>query len=270
MSGRFVLEIAEVPETELVVSSDDVTYRYESTHFYEEGPVSTRLSFPLKELTALPEVLALLSPPPMGCQEVIEERTGALETLCVRRVDPPVVEGTLGSEAFVAKYSAASRLVEIRIASATWKAVARASAAPRRSGFSFGVSVPRGLLRLNEPWPGARWLVEPPRGLRAPPHLADARCLVVARNALEGHPTRRLAVGVVIERGRAFPHAWVVDGTLDLDPSIAPDDPLLPARQYLEIPRVDSGAFFLKLFDGQVRLVSRETRQDMTKRRYPH
>jgi hypothetical protein len=64
-------------------------------------------------------------------------------------------------------------------------------------------------------------------------------------------------VGLVIEDGRAFPHAWVVEGARALDPSVPELDPVLRSRRYLEIPRERSGAFFLQLFDGAVKLVKR-------------
>jgi hypothetical protein len=66
---------------------------------------------------------------------------------------------------------------------------------------------------------------------------------------------RRLAVGLVVEDGRAYPHAWVVEGDRALDPSVLPGDAVLRGRRYLEVPHAGSGAFFLALFDGQVTVV---------------
>ncbi len=257
VSGRFVLEVEGLPVAELRVTSDGARYVYEATHFLDEGPAETRFEFALATLPAPPEVLTLLSRPAPGCREVLEERTRALETLCVEGPARKAVTGTIAGDRFVAHYDAKHALRDIKVGSASWRAVSTATTPPLESPFTRGVAVEEGALRLEPAVAGARWLTTAPLGVGSEDELGRARCLVLSRRALEGHPQRRLAVGLVIEAGRAFPHAWVVEADRALDPSVAAGDEVLQRRQYLELPKARSGVFYLQLFDGAVKLVPR-------------
>jgi hypothetical protein len=77
---------------------------------------------------------------------------------------------------------------------------------------------------------------------------------VLAREELSHRPKARIAVGLVIEERRAYPHAWLVEEGIALEPSVLTGDPVLAQRRYLEVPTDRTGAFFLQLFDGAVRL----------------
>jgi hypothetical protein len=254
-SGRFVLEVGQVPVAELRVTSDGARYSYEATHFLDEGPSKSRFDFVLSELAAEPEVLALLTRPKAGCRDVLEERTKKLEALCVD--DGPEVTGTLARERFTARYGRDDQLVDIVVGAAHWHAASTTTTPPAVSPFTKGVAVPEGRLRLEPEVKGATWLAHSPEGIGNPEDVGRTRCLLLARRALEGHPKRRLAVGLVIEAGRAFPHAWVVEKDRALDPSVEGDDEVLAQRRYLEIPREKSGSFFLQLFEGTQRLVKK-------------
>lgn len=252
VDARFVLEVAELPVAELRVTSDGARYTYRATHFLEEGPAEANLTFTLAELPAPPEVLTLVTRPAPGCRDVYEERRGVLEKLCVAG-GTGTVKGTLGVEPFVAHYDREARLLDIKVGSAQWRAATTSAQPPPESPFVRGVAVPLGALTFEPPIAGARWMKAEGIGDDA----ARARCLVLARRALEGHPERRLAVGLVIEGARAFPHAWVMEGARALDPSVAPGDERLATRQYVEVPRAQSGRFYLQLFDGAVKLVAK-------------
>ena len=117
-----------------------------------------------------------------------------------------------------------------------------------------GLEVPPGELQVEPAVPGSRWLTVPPLGIGKVDHVGRARCLVLAREEAERRPKARVAVGLVVEEGRAYPHAWIVDGADAFDPSVLPQDSVLAQRRYLEVPRERSGAFFLQLFEGAVRL----------------
>ena len=80
---------------------------------------------------------------------------------------------------------------------------------------------------------------------------------MLAREEAARRPTARLSVGLVIEGGRAFPHAWLNEGGAAYDPSVLEGDPVLATRRYLEVPAEQSGSFFLRLFDGAVKLKAR-------------
>lgn len=250
-SGRFVLEVSGVPVAELRVFSDGTQYTYEATHFLDEGPAESRFTFVLRELTAPPEVLTLLTRPAVGCRDVTEERTKKHESLCVEAGDT----GTIDGQRYTARYDAKGRLAEITVGPAHWTATSSPTAPPAQSPFAKGVAVPEGASRLEPAVKGARWLTLAPVGIAPPEDVGRTRCLLLARRALEGHPARRLAVGLVIEDGRAYPHAWVVEGNRALDPSVEADDEVLQRRRYLEVPREKSGLFFLQLFEGTQRVV---------------
>ena len=250
-SGRFVLEVSGVPVAELRVCSDGTQYTYEATHFLDEGPAESSFTFVLAELTAPPEVLTLLTRPAVGCRDVTEERTGKHESLCVDAGDT----GTIDGQRYTARYDAQGRLASITIGPVRWTATSRPTAPPAQGPFARGVAVPEGSSRLEPAVKGARWWTRPPLGIAAPEDVGRTRCLLLARRALEGHPERRLAVGLIIEAGRAYPHAWVVEGNRALDPSVEKDDEVLQRRRYLEVPRGKSGLFFLQLFEGTQRVV---------------
>ena len=254
-SRRFVLEVAGIPVAELRVSVNGDRYLYESTHFLEEGPRTHRVQLRLKKSTPLPEVLALLHPPPPGCFEVLEERTAAREQLCVNSSDGQSAAGTIAGEKFSADYDEAGALNRITVGSAKWFAAATPTAAPPQSPFVKGVAVPAGPLRLDPPLEAARWLARAPEGVGAPDSVGRVRCLVLAREEAARRPGSHVAVGVVIEDRRAYPHAWVTgaDGNA-VDPSVLEGDSILESRRYLEVPAEQAGTFYLRLFDGVLKL----------------
>ena len=251
VDGRFVLEVAGLPVAELRVAVKGDRFIYESTHFLEEGPREHRIELPL---SPVPEVLSLLRRPSPGCRDVLEERKQVLEKLCVERATPGEVTGTLAGEAFTAHYDESGALRDITVGSARWVGASKPTAPPRESPFVRGLEVATGPLALAPEFPGARWLNHPPIGIGKPEHVGRVRCLVLAREEVRHRPKARIAVGVVIEERRAYPHAWLVEDGTALEPSVLPGDPVLAQRRYLEVPTERSGAFFLQLFDGAVRL----------------
>ncbi|MFZ5440239.1 MAG: hypothetical protein ACOZQL_09540 [Myxococcota bacterium] len=257
VQARFALEVAGAPIAELRVSSDGREYVYEATHFLDEGPRQRRLTFSLARLSAPPEVLTLLSPPATGCRDVLEEVEGRTEQLCVEARSATQARGTLAGAPFSARYVDGA-LREIEVGNARWVAAPAAVSPPVESPFVRGLQVPDGPLRLEPGVQGARWLDAPPRGLAPPGSAGRERCLLAARRAVAAAPARRrLAIGLVVEDGRAFPHAWIVEGAQALDPSVEAGDELLARRRYLELPPGQRGRLFLGLFDGSVKLVPR-------------
>jgi hypothetical protein len=254
VEGRFVLEVAGLPVAELRVSASGDRYLYESTHFLEEGPRERRLELSLSTLAAEPEVLALIHRPKPGCRDVLEERARLLEQLCVVTSTQGEVSGTIAGEAFVAHYDEAGVLGDITVGSARWLAAGKPVAPPPESPFVRGLAVPAGVLHLEPAVTGAKWLTRAPVGIGQAERVGRVRCLVLAREEAARRPKSRVAVGLVIEAGRAFPHAWLAEGENAFDPSVLAKDPLLAQRRYLEVPVEQSGAFYLRLFDGAVRL----------------
>lgn len=250
-SARFVLEVASVPVAALSVSVDGDRYVYGAVHFLEEGDRNFEKTFSLQALAAPPEVLSLLTLPAPGCRDVLEERTGQTEQLCVAEQQAKRAKGSIDGQAFTASYDGAGVLQSIKVGSASWVRDETGRVAGGGNPFAEGVTVETGPLTLKPQVPGARWLTSAPTGIGTE-EAGRTRCLVLARKAVAAKAGRRLAVGLVVEEGRAYPHAWVVEGARALDPSVLPNDPALRTRRYLEVPQARSGAFFLALFDGQV------------------
>lgn len=254
LEARFVLEVASLPVAELRVFVDGERYVYQSTHFLEEGPREHRVQLSLGKDSPTPEVLALLRKPAPGCRDVLEERTRVLERLCVERSGAAEATGTIAGEAFAARYDDSGKLVDIKVGSAHWFAVEKPVTPPSASPFVSGVAVPPGDLQLEPAEPGARWLSRAPLGVGLPESAGRVRCLVLAREEASRRPGSKVVVGLVIEDGRAYPHAWVTEGSSAFDPSVLKGDPILAKRRYLEVPVERSGRFFLRFFDGAVLL----------------
>jgi hypothetical protein len=264
VDARFLVSMAGVPSASLEVSVDEGgAYRYRAVHVLEEGEGRLERSWTLSDGGVdglVPEVLALLAPPALGCRQVLEERRGLPEALCVTRAEARRVEGTLDGVAFTAWYRAGS-LDRVAVGPVRFERVAgaprlRAVTSPFVEGFR--VRGTTGPARLEPPLPGAARVV---RVTLRPGALAASasrrRCLEVARRAVEADPSLTLVLGLVLEGGRAFPHAWVRRGDRHQDPTLgAEDGPLLGRREYLELAPDLAGRVYLELLDGR-RLVAR-------------
>lgn len=265
--ARYVLTVQGVPLAELRVSVEGRRYRYESTHFLEEGPRERRRDFELDEAGRVdgraPEVLALAAQPAVGCVEVLEEVTRAPERLCVDEVQGRTVRGTIAGQPFTAHYDDGRRLRSLELAAARWDATSTPAAAPspEDNPFTRGFALEgtAGRATLAPAMKGARRLETAPRGLGEGDEVGRTRCLVAARRYVAAHPKAALVLGLVVEDGRAWPHAWIREGGRDGDPSVRPGDVALAGRQYLELPAADAGRVYLELLDGarRVRLVPR-------------
>ena len=251
-ASRFVLEVKGVPIAAITATIDGDAYTYEAVHFLEEGTRGFKQTFALSKLPKRPEVVALLTLPQPGCTTVMEERSGKDEALCVQRLQSGKAVGTLAGERFVATYPE-GRLARIEVGGATWVRDATRSGEGLASPFEEGVPVEKGPLAVEPGVRGATWSA-PVLGIGE--GRDRRRCLVLAREATAKRRGSRLAVGLVLEGGRAFPHAWIVERGQALDPSVVKGDPVLSERRYLEVPREESGRFFLELFDGQVRVTA--------------
>lgn len=251
-TSRFVLEVGELPVAELRVTVDGDRYVYASRRFFDEDAGEKARTFSLKKLAAAPEVLSLLKLPAIGCRDVFEEREGKLEQLCVELVDDAVASGTIDGAAFLARYDAQGALSEITVGDARWKSL-ESSKGPSENPFALGVEVPRDANAFSTEPAGVRWLKSAPRP-SAKNVVPRARCLVLARAAVKERKSGRVAVGLVLEDDRAFPHAWVIDGANEFDPTLGS---VVSGRRYVEFPREESGRLYLALFSGSLKLVRR-------------
>lgn len=251
--ARFIFEVAHVPIAELSVSVRGQRYQYQVRRFFDEAEVSSK-TFVLSPQKPLPEVLALMERQSLGCHHVLEERTEQLEMLCVSSSTPKAMHGTLDGQVFTANYAADGALQHVAVGDARWVATDERPAAPAVNPFAEGIAVPPGPLEVRPQYQEARWLAQSPTGVGRVNTIGQRRCLELAREFIEHNPDARLSMGLVVERGRAYPHAWVTTPQGAVDPSMLPHDELLQSRRYLEVPVTQSGIFFLKFWNGTFKL----------------
>ncbi len=259
---RYLLTVGDAPLAELRVERDGARYRYEATHLLEEGPAQRRLEFTLDAAGRVdgltPEVLALATRPAAGCVQVLEEVTRQPEALCVHANAAAEVTGTIAGRSFSATYDARGALQRLVLGAARWDALPAGAPtpAPGASPFTHGFAVhgEAGDVALVPPVPGARRLSRPPEGVGDAAAVGRLRCLVAARRFVEAHPGATVVLGLVVEAGRAWPHAWVRLRARELDPSVQPGDDVLAARQYLALPTAQAGRVYLELVDGARRV----------------
>lgn len=259
---RYLLSVQGAPVALLRVHVDGRTYHYESTHFLEEGPKVRQRDLPLDDLGHVdglePEVLALARLPAPGCREVLEEVRRAPERLCITRVRGRSVDGTLAGQRFTATYDADGALEALTLGAARWEASAKPApaAAPEDNPFARGFPVQgqAGPAALVPALDGAVRLASPPTGGATEATVGRQRCLLAARAWLGAHPRAVLVLGLVVENGRGYPHAWVREGPQHVDPSVLPGDSALAARQYVALPQGVAGSVYLELLDGARRV----------------
>ncbi len=252
-----MLELNALPIAQLHVSAQGTQYTYRAIHFFEESPQEQPIELVLSSNTPQPEVLALLRRPKPGCRTVLEESTQTPETLCVEAASADgTIKGLLNNEPFIAHYDAADMLRDFSIGSAHWVATTAAAPLLGENPFVRGLQVPSGKLVLSPHFPEAKWLPRSARGVGNAERVGKTRCLTLAREELSLRPGARLAVGLVIENARAYPHAWLMEDFEILDPSVLDGDEGIRHRRYLEVPLRLSGRFFMELFNGKLKLKS--------------
>jgi hypothetical protein len=265
---RYLLTVGGVPMAELRVEVSGRTYRYASTHFLEEGPKERSRVFTLDAKGRVdglvPEVLALARRPKVGCTEVLEEVTRAPERLCVTGFDGAVATGTVAGRRFTARYDERGQLERFEVGAARWEASTAPVKAPPLGAnpFTRGFDVvgAEGAVALRPALDGARRLSSPPEGVGDEASVGRLRCLVAARRFVDSHPGATLVLGLVVEDGRAWPHAWARIGAREVDPSVRAKDEVLARRQYLALPAEDAGRVYLELLDGSRQVTLGEAR----------
>jgi len=259
---RFLLTVDGVPLAVLQVSVRRGVYRYEATTFLDEADEHLARAWTLDRLGEIdgrpPEVLTLLGPPQPGCRQVLEERRGVDETLCVDERTGHRATGRLDGVPFTASYER-ERLVALELPGARWSRLEGEAPHGRpRQVFGRGFLVRRspGPVRLEPAVPGARLVPEPVTGTGERGSSGRQRCLTLAKRAVAADAHLELVLGLVLEAGRAYPHAWVRDGQRHQDPSVlATDTETLGRRVYLELPRSVAGRAYLELVAGTLTVV---------------
>jgi hypothetical protein len=250
VDATFLLELDGVPAATLHVLERPSSFDYRVTRFLEEGDAVFSRTFPLGGTSPAPEVQALLHLPAVGCRDVLEERTGALEPLCVTVVDDGAASGTVGADSFRARYGSDGALDSISVATVTWVrvhgVVSRPAvvAAPLAEGVA--VTAGPGPVHLTPAVEGARTVTVKPVGEKG--SVGRTRCLPLAR-AYARRTGGTVVLGLLVDAQRAWPHAWVRTAKGDVDPSFLPGE----THGYLELPTSVAGRTYLGLLDGSLR-----------------
>lgn len=269
-SAAFLFELSGAPAGMVSLATDGDQLTYRSEHFFDRERGAVReVTVPLAGV--VPQS-AWLWRRPRGCARVREELGGREGEACVESSAGATVRGRLLGEPFEARYRG-GQLEELRLPASASRFV-RWSGGPPPSGAPFGAgfAVPEG--------DGALMLVpfeRPPALPRLRPMSEDgARELLVrarqrARAALDGGEGRadclraaqgfvalaggegaaQVVLGVVVDEGRAWPHAWVrvarpQGGHLELDPALG-----IEVTRATHLALAEPGRAFVELLAGR-------------------
>lgn len=248
-TARYVMYVAGQPVAVVSYSVTHDAYTYTSAHFFRSSQRELTKHLTLRDR---PEVWWLSSQRSDGCTTVTEELNTAPETVCI---DARAGGGTIDGKAFRASYRG-GQLVFLEIASVTFVASSvplPARADPFATGFEVKGRV--GELRMVPSAPGAR-AISNVRGAMVPGTSDEASCLELARAFTANTPGATVVTGVVVDEGRAWPHAWVqLKSGAMLDPTVGRNT--LNPRKYLAFSN-DAGALFLGLVSGERHLELRQ------------
>jgi hypothetical protein len=248
--ARFIFSLGGAPAGTVELGLDHGTYTYRSVHVFRRTKAE-RVETYAADAKPLPEGLWLWMQPAPGCVEGISELSHETGQLCVDHVKGHEVDGTSLGKPFTAKYDDNGELLQLRFN----KSVFTRTDAPLKPRQPYAAGFPtegKGTrLTLEPPVEGARWPELEPRGVRTQP-AEEGSCLVLAQQYVEVQDLGGvLSLGLVVEKGRAYPHAWAGD----VDPSAKLTDARRPNRAYLELPSDQAGALYVELLEGKRKLV---------------
>ena len=289
-SYLFTLEGLPAGQVTLERSADGTAFTYRSEHVFGRGPALRTVESHTLALDAAGQVAGTTATPVSlwlwtrqlpRCLEVVDERTGESGQACSNAVSGEELEGIALGQPFHAVYQDGV-LEVLDLGPARFSRLREAPALKGATGlWAQGIACPTG--------PG-QLLLEPPLSLPRQPQAAssrgrtwaqgllkefgaapqDERCLQSAQRLLAyleergGHGV--LVLGLLVDAGRAWPHAWVrAEGpygeTVDLDPAWGR---LVVPMGYLALELVaegghglQAGAAYLELASGKRRLLRR-------------
>jgi hypothetical protein len=248
--ARFIFSLGNAPAGTVELGLDRGTYTYRSVHVFRRTKAERVETFSA-DAKPMPEGLWLWKQPALGCVDGIAELSHEQGQLCVEHVVGHEVDGTSLGKTFTAKYDDKGELVQLLFN----KSVFTRTDAPLKPGKPYAAGFPiegKGTrLTLEPPVEGARWPELEPRGVRTQP-AEEGSCLALAQQYVEGQDLGgALSLGLVVEKGRAYPHAWAGD----VDPSAKVSNARRPNRSYLQLPSNQAGALYVELLEGKRKLV---------------
>lgn len=237
--SRYVMSLGGVPVGVVTVRLTPGQLEYESVQYFERQKRARVVRYALTadglvlDAGVPAEVVELGKTPALGCRPVLEELTHRIERLCVdRRVDGGV-DGTIDGQPFVASYRGGV-LASLSLPGAeferSWRQVRPGR--PFTEGFS--------MARVKKSAQLKPVRVEGGRG-------SSARCLEAAQREVAEGRADAVVLGVVLEEGRGWPHAWVRKDRRHYDPSVPEHDAVLLKRSYLEATSASPGLVYLEL-----------------------
>jgi hypothetical protein len=254
---RYLFELDGVSVGTVELQLVEGRYSYTSRHAYRRARAEHTETFASGSKGPLPEGLWLWHRPEAGCVDGIAEFTHLLGRLCAEQRTAREVSGTTLGKPFTARYDAHGELEELKVGKSRFvrSDAPYSPGQPYAAGFS--ITGQGKALQLEPPVSGARWLSVTPRGTRSGPLAEADSCLEVAQQFVAQNPDHTLVLGLVVEKGKAYPHAWAASERGDVDPSAKLDGAQRPNVAYLELPRADAGRLYLELLEGRRRLVWR-------------
>lgn len=243
---RYLFELDAVPVGTVELFLDGTKYTYRSTHAYRRAKSVSADTFTLGAGKPVPEGYWLWRKPAAGCVEGIAELSNETGTLCADEVGVREVKGTTLKRAFTARYDAAGELEELKLGKSRFVRTDKPLVAGSPYERGFAIEGKGKGLALEPPLEGAR--AAQPKGTRTKPAPSDDSCLELAQQYVKEHPEAQLTLGVVVEKGRAYPHAWAGE----VDPSAKKGK---STDVYLELPREQAGALYVELLEGRRKLV---------------
>lgn len=287
-SYLFTLEGLPAGQVTLERSADSKSFTYLSEHVFGRGPglrqverrtLSLDAAGRVAASTATPVSLWLWTQHPPSCLEVMDELSGRTGQACSNALSKEELQGIALDEPFhavyrdgvlesldlgPARFTRLEAAPELDGATGLW---ARGLALPGgrgQLGFDPALSLPRQPSAASSR--GRSWAERTLREFGAAP--AGERCLETAQRLLAwleergGHGV--LVLGLLLDAGRAWPHAWVrasgpYDELVEVDPAWG--RPVVP-EGYLALQTVAAGAHgleagqvYLELVSGKRRLV---------------
>lgn len=253
-AAAWTLTLSEVPTAIARARLEGGTYTWAVETPFGRGkqsPVTVKVDAAGRDAKGrVPEGLWFFRRPKPGCVKGFDEVTGREGELCLEDDG----HGTALGEKFRGTWGADGVLESLLIRGVEWRRGEHAwtGTNPWAEGFAVtgeGAQLAvEGVVRF--------WVLEEhprPTGKRK----VKGDCLTVAYRAIDEAPQGKLGLvrGLVIERGRAWPHAWVRHQS-----SRQMEDPSVPAgetadRVYVELPAARAAQAYLDLLSGRARVV---------------
>ncbi len=256
--ARYLFELDGVPVGTVELSQQGERYTYKSLHAYRRARSEQSDEFKLVKGRPMPEGFWLWHKPAEGCIDGIAELTSTTGKLCADDVGVHEVKGKTLGKPFSARYDAADELEELTLGKSHFVRSSKPLEAGQPYEKGFAIEGKGKKLELEPAVEAARWPFFTPRGTRKAPLPEPDSCLEVAQAFIAENPEYRLALGLVVDKGRAYPHAWAVSEVSgDVDPSAKTSKAKAPNKAYLELPRDGAGALYVELLEGKRKLVWR-------------